>query len=176
MWVSPGLCKLGVVGSPEACVQSWTVSVLPPPLLNAAALLPLVPGVLLGKLVTTQFSSGLVWPEASGFALTQVSCLPFLANWQVFGREDMFNSAELAHWVKGDVIIPAQPVPWQLLKRVCCPRKREQLSSIGRAVSGPASCLLSQKAESRSCRRPGLTHISLFCPEHAMAPSQALKT
>lgn len=48
-----------------------------------------------------------------------------------------------AHWVKGDVIIPTQSVPWQLLKSYC-PGGREWLLSIDRAASGPSRCLLSQ--------------------------------
>lgn len=90
---------------------------------------PLILGVLLGRLVTTRFSSGLGQPEARGLASVQVSCQVLLASWQVCGREDTFNCAELAHWVKGDVIIPSQP--WQRLKSVCCPGERERFSSIG---------------------------------------------
>lgn len=40
MCVSPGLCRLGMVGGPEACVQSWVVSVLEYPLFDATALIP----------------------------------------------------------------------------------------------------------------------------------------
>ena len=135
MWVSPGLCKLGAVGGPEACAQSWAASVLEPLLLDAAAFIPLVLGVLLGRLA-------LQWPGSTRGKgdLAQSRS----AGWQICGREGTFSSAKLAHWLKGDVILPSQPVPWQLLKRVCWAREREWLSSIRRAASGPARCLLSQ--------------------------------
>lgn len=49
-------------GGPEASVQKWAVSALEPPLLDATALISWVPGVLLGKLVTTKA------PQYSGSA------------------------------------------------------------------------------------------------------------
>lgn len=41
-----------MIGVPEALAQSWAASVLKPPLLDAAAVIPSVLGVLLGQLVT----------------------------------------------------------------------------------------------------------------------------
>ena len=60
------LWKPVMIGGLEAHVQSWAASVPEPALLDAAALIPLVLGVLLGTLVTTSLSSGLGQPEAEG--------------------------------------------------------------------------------------------------------------
>lgn len=67
MWVSPGL---GVIGGPEAPVQSWAASLLQPSLLRAAALILLVLGILSGRLVTIRLSRGLGQPKARGARLS----------------------------------------------------------------------------------------------------------
>lgn len=89
--------------------------------------------------------------------------LALAAGWYVCSREDRLSADP---WVKGDIIIPTQSILWQLLKS-CCPGGREWLSSIGRAASGPARCLLSQTNSVKALPLAGayqcISALSLAC-------------